>query len=97
MPGSRGKFLGSSKKVVIRCGSQIVTVHKKYYMHKIPRRMRVDKFNRPLHSNITSACEIFKSWDAANFDIVLLVSFFIDIFNSCGRTFLLLGIPDSKI
>ena len=37
--------------------------------------MCTDTFNKHLHHNITSTCDLFKSWDAANFDIILLVSF----------------------
>ena len=37
--------------------------------------MHIDTFNKPSHSDITSACKILKSSDAANFSIILLVSF----------------------
>ena len=37
--------------------------------------MHIDTFNEPTHSDITSACKTFKLSDAANFSIILLVSF----------------------
>ena len=44
-------------------------------MHKIVKRMCIDKFNRPSHSNITYTCEIFKLSHAGNnFGIILLAS-----------------------
>ena len=46
--------------------------------------MRIDTFNKHSHSDITSACKIFKSSDAANFSIILLVSFL------CHRHFVIL-------
>ena len=65
--------------VVTHCGSYIVStkivfgiLSKKSYNHKIARRMRVDTFNKPLHHNITSTGELFKSLHAGNFDIILL-------------------------
>ena len=46
----------------------------KNYKHKIVRHMRVNKSNKPSHSNITSTCEIFKYSDTAIFGIILLAS-----------------------
>ena len=37
--------------------------------------MRIDTFNKPSHSDITSTCEIFKSLDEANFVSFYLLHF----------------------